>query len=157
LCCGAGTLLLELWLQHFFVLVILEMGVLHFPRGPRSWSPCLAICHHRDGRSAPQLCQAIDWDGVLRTVCPGWPWTLILPISASQAARITGMSHQCLADFFYFCKCADVVNIRKHEQRLWPSSIHPTSKHLTFMGPLGCATMALRDSHTHAAKAFMKL
>jgi hypothetical protein len=24
---------------------------------------------------------------------PGWPWTVILPISASQAFRITGLSH----------------------------------------------------------------
>jgi hypothetical protein len=27
----------------------------------------------------------------------GWPGTAILPISASQVARIGGMSHQCLA------------------------------------------------------------
>jgi hypothetical protein len=33
----------------------------------------------------------------LQTVFPGWPWTLILQISASQVARITGMSHWCQA------------------------------------------------------------
>jgi hypothetical protein len=32
-------------------------------------------------------------DGVSRTICPGWPRTMILPISASQLARITGVSH----------------------------------------------------------------
>jgi hypothetical protein len=32
----------------------------------------------------------------LRTICLGWPQTLILPISASQVARIIGMSHWCL-------------------------------------------------------------
>jgi hypothetical protein len=26
--------------------------------------------------------------------CPGWPQTVILPISASQVARITGLNHQ---------------------------------------------------------------
>jgi hypothetical protein len=42
--------------------------------------------------------------GVSQTTCPGWPWTLILLISASQVARITGVSHQCLAQFtFYAC------------------------------------------------------
>jgi hypothetical protein len=31
--------------------------------------------------------------GVSRTFCLGWPQTLILPISASLVARITGVSH----------------------------------------------------------------
>jgi hypothetical protein len=31
--------------------------------------------------------------GVSPTICPGCPWTAILLISASQVARITGMSH----------------------------------------------------------------
>jgi hypothetical protein len=34
---------------------------------------------------------------VSQTLCPGWPQTSILPISASQVARITGTSHQCPA------------------------------------------------------------
>jgi hypothetical protein len=29
-------------------------------------------------------------DGFSRTIYLGWPWTLILPISASQVAGITG-------------------------------------------------------------------
>jgi hypothetical protein len=29
-----------------------------------------------------------------QTICPGWPWTSILLISASQVARITSVSHQ---------------------------------------------------------------
>jgi hypothetical protein len=37
----------------------------------------------------------------LWTICPGWPQTLILPISDSQIARITGVSHQHLAWFFF--------------------------------------------------------
>jgi hypothetical protein len=31
------------------------------------------------------------------TICSGWPWTLILLISASGVARITGVSHWFLA------------------------------------------------------------
>jgi hypothetical protein len=34
--------------------------------------------------------------------CPGWPLTSILPISASQVARISDVSHQCMAHF-WFC------------------------------------------------------
>jgi hypothetical protein len=33
------------------------------------------------------------WVGVLRTICPSWPWTVILLMSASQV-RITSISHQ---------------------------------------------------------------
>jgi hypothetical protein len=43
------------------------------------------------------FCSGSFGDGVSWTIYPGWPWTLILPISASQVARITGVSHQCLA------------------------------------------------------------
>jgi hypothetical protein len=32
--------------------------------------------------------------GISLTNCWGWLWTTILPISASQVARITGISHQ---------------------------------------------------------------
>jgi hypothetical protein len=28
--------------------------------------------------------------GVSQTICLGWPWTMILPISVIQVARITG-------------------------------------------------------------------
>jgi hypothetical protein len=38
--------------------------------------------------------------GVSWTICPIWPQTLILPMSASQVARITGVNHQCLAISF---------------------------------------------------------
>jgi hypothetical protein len=34
----------------------------------------------------------IGWDGVSWTFCWGWPGTTILPISASQVARITSVS-----------------------------------------------------------------
>jgi hypothetical protein len=36
--------------------------------------------------------------GVSGTIYLGWPQTSILPISASQVASITGMSHRCLAE-----------------------------------------------------------
>jgi hypothetical protein len=32
-------------------------------------------------------------DGILQTICPGWPQTVIFSISTSQVAKITGLSH----------------------------------------------------------------
>jgi hypothetical protein len=40
--------------------------------------------------------------GVSRTICPGWPQTMILPISASQVARITSVSHWRPAYFYFY-------------------------------------------------------
>jgi hypothetical protein len=37
--------------------------------------------------------------GVSWTVCPGWPWTIMLPFSAFQVARSTGKNHWHLTDF----------------------------------------------------------
>jgi hypothetical protein len=44
------------------------------------------------------FCSGYFGDGVSRTICLGWPQTLILPISASQVAKITCVSpsHQAL-------------------------------------------------------------
>jgi hypothetical protein len=33
------------------------------------------------------------WRWSLTTICPGWPQTVILPVSVSQVARIIGMSY----------------------------------------------------------------
>jgi hypothetical protein len=42
-------------------------------------------------------------DGVPRTICLGWLWTMTLSVSASQVARITGMHHQRPEmDFYLF-------------------------------------------------------
>jgi hypothetical protein len=38
------------------------------------------------------FCSDYFEDGVLRTIFLGWPWTVILPISASRVVRITGVS-----------------------------------------------------------------
>jgi hypothetical protein len=40
--------------------------------------------------------------GVLWIICLGWPWTVILQISAFQVARIIGVSHWCLAHLHSF-------------------------------------------------------
>jgi hypothetical protein len=49
------------------------------------------------GHTCSPFCSGYFGGGVLQTICPGCPRTVILLISASQVARITGMSHQlCL-------------------------------------------------------------
>jgi hypothetical protein len=48
----------------------------------------------------PHLQSILLWlfgDGGSRTIFLGWPGTTIFLISASQVARITGVSHQCPA------------------------------------------------------------
>jgi hypothetical protein len=52
---------------------------------------CVSLCN-QDDRCVP-LRLAICWDGVLKTFCPGRPQNTILWSSASQVARITGLSH----------------------------------------------------------------
>jgi hypothetical protein len=42
-------------------------------------------------------------DGVSQTICSDWPWIAIFPISASQLARITDVSHwHCAPCFLLF-------------------------------------------------------
>jgi hypothetical protein len=49
-----------------------------------------------DDRCMP-LWPGIDWNGISQTIYPRWLQTVVLPISASQVARITSMSHWCPA------------------------------------------------------------
>jgi hypothetical protein len=53
------------------------------------------VLYHLSHTSSP-FCYGWVGDGVLWTICLGWPWTSIL-ISASQIARIIGVNHWCLA------------------------------------------------------------
>jgi hypothetical protein len=53
------------------------------------------LCHHL-GHTSSMLCSDYFEDGVLQTICLDWLQTSILLISASEVARIIGVSHQCL-------------------------------------------------------------
>jgi hypothetical protein len=62
--------------------------------------------YHLSHSSSP-LCSGFFWMWILWTICLGFPQTTILPISASQEARITSMSHQQLAqsdEFWLKCQ-----------------------------------------------------
>jgi hypothetical protein len=65
--------------------------------GARVWTQGFALAKQAfyglNQISSP-FCSGYFGDGILQTICPGWPQTMILPISASQIARITDMSHR---------------------------------------------------------------
>jgi hypothetical protein len=50
-------------------------------------------------------------NGISWIICQGWPWSMILPISASQVARITGVSHWHPAITKYFLKHTKPKNL----------------------------------------------
>jgi hypothetical protein len=58
------------------------------------------LCH-----STSSFCDGLFWDRVLQTICLGCLRTVILLISASWVARITGVSHLRPAKFSFFCCC----------------------------------------------------
>jgi hypothetical protein len=75
--------------NFFFFLVVLgsEVKTSCLPGRPSTiWATLLAL-----------FCDGYFRNRVLRTICSGWLWTVILLISDSWVARITGVSHQCLA------------------------------------------------------------
>jgi hypothetical protein len=81
-------------LQFFFFggTGVLNSGLCLCKAGTLLLEPCLQpifLCYCRDG-------------GVSQTVCPGWPGTTTLPISASQVARITGLSNSARMNFANF-------------------------------------------------------
>jgi hypothetical protein len=74
----------NLFNSYFFVVLRFELRVSHLlGRHSTTW----------------QLCQPSFVLGIFEIgscfCCPGWLWTTILLIYASQVARITEMSHQC--------------------------------------------------------------
>jgi hypothetical protein len=68
------------------------------------------------------FCYGYFVDRVSQTIFPGWAQTMILPISASQEARIIGTSHQC-PPYFLFIYFAVLV--------IQPKAVRNLEKHST--------------------------
>jgi hypothetical protein len=105
-------------LSTIFALVVLELGSCFFVQAILvqdalilCFPPWLGwqVCHHAQLFSVEM--------GFCKLFCPGWPWTVILSISVSQVARITGESHQCLV-VIWFWKRTSSTNICQ----LWPKT-----------------------------------
>jgi hypothetical protein len=91
------TLPLEPFLQPFlFCFKLFSDRILIFHPGPAldcslpTFLPGSWYYRHVSSHPATQL---ICWEKALLTFCLDWPQTMILQISASQVAGITGMSH----------------------------------------------------------------
>jgi hypothetical protein len=87
-----------------FALVILEIQ-----SHCKSRTSCLAPQSYFMLSAVAEMTEVWDYtqlfssrDGVLQTFFLGWPWTTVLLISASQVARMKGVSHQYLAYFLFF-------------------------------------------------------
>jgi hypothetical protein len=52
--------------------------------------------------------------GVLWTICPGWPWKVILPMSASHVARLTSLSHWCPALALLIFVTNNIISLSLH-------------------------------------------
>jgi hypothetical protein len=60
---------------------------------------CLGRCSTTSATLPAMFCIGFFRDRVSRTICLGWPQSMIFLISASQVARITGMSHWRLLQY----------------------------------------------------------
>jgi hypothetical protein len=72
------------------------ISFLFSPSGIRVWTQGFALAKqvlYCLKHTSSVLCFSYFGDGLLWTVCSGWPQAVILLISASHIARITGMSH----------------------------------------------------------------
>jgi hypothetical protein len=91
------------WTRICFLIVKISDYICIYFLGGGNWRLNSGLCAYKAGilLLEPCLQSILLWlffgDGVMRTICPNWPQTSILPISASQEAKITGMSHTCLA------------------------------------------------------------
>jgi hypothetical protein len=96
------TVLSRFW---FFTLLCLHPTL--FPRwahlflffffgGTEVWTPGFTFekqARYHLIHTCSSFCSSYFGDEVSQTVCPGCPPTMILPISASQVARVIGVSH----------------------------------------------------------------
>jgi hypothetical protein len=79
-----------------FSLVVLEIGTYFFAQaGPTS--SCFMLPAGWDDSMCHYAHRELGKMGSHKLFCPGWLRSRILPISASQVARIIGISHQHLA------------------------------------------------------------
>jgi hypothetical protein len=85
---------------NLFILFIYSFG-----NGSGVWTQGFIVTkqvlYHLSHITSP-FCSGYFGDGILRTTSLSWLQTVILPISASQVARITVVSHQCPASDLCF-------------------------------------------------------
>jgi hypothetical protein len=63
--------------------------------GTRVWTQGFTLAKqalYRLSNTSSPFCSGYFGDGISQTICMGWSWTVILPVLASQVARIIGMN-----------------------------------------------------------------
>jgi hypothetical protein len=94
ICITVSSLLSSVFAFFFFMRLVLELRASHLQ------SKALYHLSH----ISSSFCSDYFGDGVSQTVCLGCPPTTILPISACQIVRITGVGHWCSASFTSYSK-----------------------------------------------------
>jgi hypothetical protein len=87
------------WLPLYACFVFCLLSFLHLP------SPSVRFVGQAHmGHKTPPVHFALNnlEMGISWTICPGYLWTTILLISASQVARIAGVGHRCLTWYHLF-------------------------------------------------------
>jgi hypothetical protein len=85
------------WIQSLTIV----MQMLYHLNYSASQFVCVCVC----------VSVCVCFDRVLRTICQGWLWTVILLFSASWVARNIGVGHQHLAGFLKV-----VLNLQKKKK-----------------------------------------
>jgi hypothetical protein len=92
---------LALWilnkiLKNNFYFILLSLAIGSFFCGTGVWTQGFVLAkqvlYYLSHASSP-FCSGYFEDRIFWTICPGWPWISVLLLSASQIARIIGMSH----------------------------------------------------------------
>jgi hypothetical protein len=99
-CISFHLLVLVQFFSLFRSLIYLESVFFFFLVGPGIWTQGFILAKqvlYSSSHTSSLFCSGYFEDEVSQTICLCWPWNTILPISTSQVARITGVSHQHLA------------------------------------------------------------
>jgi hypothetical protein len=113
--------------MHLLKIMWSRFLLTYFFGGNEIWTQGLHLqcrCSTAWTMSPSPLCSGYFGDGVLRTICPRWPQTTILPISASQTARITSVSHSAwlsLCVHMEYLKSSEYIKCKKQgaEHCVW--------------------------------------
>jgi hypothetical protein len=100
-------------MSQFLFLLLFFFQYWGLNSGPSLWATAPAL-----------FCDGLFWNRVPWTICPGWLQTVILLISASWVARITGVSHRCWLQLRFLFLLARLNKHDFKELYLCPISPH---------------------------------
>jgi hypothetical protein len=134
---------------------------------PGAWTQGL----HLEPLHQPFFVEGFFRDRVSWIVCPGWLWTVILLISASWVARITGVSHWHLGHLEFLILTKDTFTIPPFKKKkfsfcvvffgrngVWTKSLTLATQALYHLGhPTSPKKMTLTDFDSRIRQHFIPL